>query len=209
MKSTDLLFVALVAALALACNQPRTGAPNEGGQEAEGIVAEGDGAIANVDVFAAANDFVSRAAVGGMAGIELGQMASQRAQQPEVKGFGEMIVRDHSALSSELRQIASSHRIGLSTQLDEPHRQLRDRLSALRDAGFDGEYMNAMVQSLQDMLSLLQTRGNEVGSDAADEDLNQFAAKARATVQRHLDEAHRIRDSLDAGGTTQGQPSPQ
>jgi putative membrane protein len=205
MRSTGGLAMALVAALAVACNQPRTGAPNERElQEAEGIGTAGDRGTATDEVFAAGNDFADKAAVGGMAEIELGQMAMQRSQHPDVKSFGEMMVRDHTASSNELKQIASSHRIMLPTQLDEKHRELRDRLSALRGAEFDREYMSAMVQGHQDMIALLQTRGNENRGDAADNDLNQFAAKVLPTVSHHLDEARRIQDTLDASRTTQG-----
>src|SRR4051794_20025293 len=47
---------------------------------------------------AAAEDvkFIEKAASGGMHEVQLGQLASERANDPEVKKFGQMMVTDHS-----------------------------------------------------------------------------------------------------------------
>lgn len=49
--------------------------------------------------------FVRKAATGGLAEVQLGQMALQRAASPEVKQFAQQMVDDHTKANNELRQI--------------------------------------------------------------------------------------------------------
>jgi len=208
MKATGFATIALAAAVTLACNNPRTDATNER-DDANQVGTAGAGERE------AANDFAQQAAVGGMAEIELGQMAQQKGQHPDVKAFGEMMVRDHTTSSNELKQIAASHSLTVPAQLDEKHAELRDRLSRLSGTEFDREYMNAMVQGHQDMADLMQTRASEdrFGDDRGqtrpeDADnpveaaLNQFAAKTLPVVRHHLEEAERVRDNVNGQNTT-------
>jgi putative membrane protein len=108
---------------------------------------------------AGANDeqqFTQQAAVAGMAEVELGRLAQQRASNARVKDFARMMVRDHSKANDELKQVAKAQNIQLPTQLDQKHRDLMMRLQQLRGADFDREYMRAMVDGhmeVRDMLS--------------------------------------------------------
>jgi putative membrane protein len=45
--------------------------------------------------------------VAGMAEVQLGKMAAEWATSPDVKAFGEMMVKDHSQAGEELKQVAS------------------------------------------------------------------------------------------------------
>jgi putative membrane protein len=75
-----------------------------------------------------------------------------------------MMVRDHSKANDELKQAASQLNIQPSTQLDQKHRELADRLSKLKGTEFDREYMTAMVQGHQEVLSKLQARTGHQGT---------------------------------------------
>src|SRR5437879_2849151 len=55
-------------------------------------------------------DFVKRAAIGGMAEVEEGKLAAQRAQNDAVKNFGQQMDTDHTKINADLQAIAS--RIG-------------------------------------------------------------------------------------------------
>ena len=203
MTRSGLLSLALAAALAIACNGRPENTSNAQ-READGVGTAGE-AVSNAD-----KDFAEKTMVGNMAEVELGQMAARRALRAEVKSFADMMVRDHTMASGELRQIATSHGILVPTQLDEKHQELRNRLMGLNGAAFEREYMNAMVQGHEDMADLLQTRANEdrFGDDKGavrpersdnpvEASLNAWAAKALPTVRHHLDEAKRVLESLD------------
>src|SRR5689334_10757965 len=89
--------------------------------------------------------FVTKAAVGGLAEVKLGQLATQKASSSDVKQFGQQMVDDHGKANEELKQLASSKGITLPTDLDAKHQATYDRLSKLDGAAFDRAYMQDMV----------------------------------------------------------------
>ena len=93
--------------------------------------------------------FMKEAAEGGMAEVQLGQLASQRASSDSVKQFGKRMADDHQKAADELKQLASQKGVALPTSLDRGHQRLYDRLSKLSGADFDRAYMKEMVKDHQ------------------------------------------------------------
>src|SRR6476469_9731521 len=62
--------------------------------------------------------FVTKAAQGGLAQVQLGTLATQKAANADVKAFGQQMVDDHSKANDELKQLASSKGITLPTDVD-------------------------------------------------------------------------------------------
>ena len=149
-----------------------------------------------------AQEFVNRMGVAGLAEVELGKLASERATDMDVKAFAQTMVRDHSRASDELSKIASQLNIQMPKQLDPMHRELADRLSTLKGAEFDREYMAAMVKGHEDVLSTLRsftsadrpigTSGRARGEQA----LMEWAMKTMPVVERHLERARQIQQEL-------------
>ena len=109
-------------------------------------------------------DFLKKAAIANLAEIELGRLASQKAQNPEVKQFAQMMVDGHTKALDELKQLAQrSAGAQLPTALDEKHQELQQRLSGLSGEEFDREYMEAMVDAHEAVEDMLEDR---VGDDA-------------------------------------------
>ena len=152
--------------------------------------------------------FVNDMAVAGMAEVELGRMAADRASSADVKSFGQMMVTDHTKANEELKPIASQLNIQPTTQLDQKHRDLANRLSKMKGTEFDREYMSAMVQGHQEVLSKLHARAGHQTAGAAsqtaggasaasgEQALTQWAAKTAPTVQQHLDRAKDIQQKV-------------
>jgi len=148
-----------------------------------------------------AREFVNRMGAAGLAEVELGKLASERAMDADVKAFAQMMVRDHSRADDELSKIASQLNIQMPTQLDPVHRELVDRLSKLKGE-FDREYMAAMVKGHEDVAGLLRsftsadrpigTSGRARGEQA----LMEWAMKTMPTVERHLERARQIQQKL-------------
>jgi putative membrane protein len=126
------------------------------------------GAMAGSDA-GNANDmerFAQQAAMANMAEVELGKLATQRAESAEVKAFANRMIDEHSTALGQLREAAGNQRITLPSQLDEKHQELQQRLSGLQGAEFDREYMEAMVQSHEDTVDLLDDHaGDQMASD--------------------------------------------
>jgi len=113
-----------------------------------------------------AQAFVSEMTIANLAEVQLGQMATQKAADADVKAFGQMMVKDHTQANEELKQIASQLKAQPPAQLDQKHKELADKLSKLQGAQFDREYVNAMVQGHQEVLGKLKARaGSALPSD--------------------------------------------
>src|SRR5688500_18752963 len=70
--------------------------------------------------------FAQNAALGGLAEVELSQLAITKATNTEVKQFAQMMVADHSAANSELKTLATAKGLVLPTELDAEHKATRD-----------------------------------------------------------------------------------
>ena len=126
--------------------------------------------------------FVQKAAVGGIAEVEMGKMAQQKASNDQVKQFGSRMVEDHSRANDELKKIASSKGIALPTELDAKHKAKMDKMQKLSGAQFDRAYMDDMVADHKEDVSEFQKQAKS-GSDA---DIKGFASKTLPTLQEHL-----------------------
>jgi putative membrane protein len=151
--------------------------------------------------------FVEQAAIAGMAEIQLGNLALQRAQHSNVKQFARMMVTDHTKALAELRTAAQSVNVTLPADLDDKHHDLYQRLSSLQGSEFDHEYMKAMVTGHEDAADLLDNRaqgrretagvtaasGNATPGEAQTEGpVNQWAARTLPAVRAHLDRAKAV-----------------
>jgi putative membrane protein len=216
MKPTGLLALACAAMLSVAChnnglNSARTTTSDNGnvvGTSGEAI----DTSLSNGD-----RSFVDDLTYAGNAEVDLGRLASERAASPQVKKFAQMMVDDHKKAGDELKQIAAQYSITQPSGLDEKHRDLKDKLSKLRGADFDKQYMDAMVDGHKDVVDKLESRVDEVNrtatltgqqekdknvkpetsKNAITASLNAWAATALPVVKGHLDEAKSIKDSLN------------
>src|SRR5207248_985091 len=62
--------------------------------------------------------FVQHAARDGLAEVQLGQMAAERASNPEVQRFGQRMVTDHTKANQELMTLAQSKNIAIPMDID-------------------------------------------------------------------------------------------
>src|SRR5689334_21147989 len=75
--------------------------------------------------------FMEKAAQGGMAEVELGQIAAQKAQDPQVKQFAQRMVDDHSKANDKLKQVAASKNMQLPSDVPSSERREADKLNKL------------------------------------------------------------------------------
>ncbi len=156
MKRYGILSIALATAVTLGCNANESRDANANNPSGSAVGTAGTSDRNNVD--AGDRDFVRDVSVANMAEIELGRLASERAANAAVKKFGQMMVADHTKAGDKLKPIASQHNIPLATELDDKHRDLRDKLTKLQGAEFDREYIDAMVDGHEDVLDKLGSR---------------------------------------------------
>jgi putative membrane protein len=126
--------------------------------------------------------FATEAAHGGLAEVQMGQLALQKASSPQVKEFAQRMVTDHTQANQDLMQLGKSENLTLPTQLDAKHKSEMDRLSAMSGNAFDAAYMQHMVQDHKKTVADFQKQAQS-GSDPA---LKTFAQKYLPIIQQHL-----------------------
>ena len=126
--------------------------------------------------------FVMNAVRGGMAEVELGKLASEKAASDSVKKFGQRMVDDHSKANDELKSLAQNKNITLPSDLSAKDKALRDRLSKLSGESFDRAYMQAMVADHRVDVNEFKKES----TTGADPDVKAFASKTLPTLEDHL-----------------------
>ena len=126
--------------------------------------------------------FVSKAATGGMAEVELGKLAADKASDPDVKAFGQRMVDDHSKANDKLKQIATDKGVTVPTALKGAEKTLYDKLSKASGAEFDKMYMHHMVTDHQTDVKEFE-KESKSGKDT---DVKQFATDTLPTLREHL-----------------------
>jgi putative membrane protein len=126
--------------------------------------------------------FATEAAKGGLAEVQLSQLALQKASSPQVKDFAQRMVTDHTQANQDLMQLGTSENLNLPTQLDTKHKSELDRLNAMSGTAFDTAYMQDMVQDHKQAVADFQKQAKS-GSDPA---LKSFAQKYLSVIQQHL-----------------------
>lgn len=176
-------FAALVSMAAVACNSDNNRASREAGTA---------GTTGTTDIAMGDRNFVKDMAADGQAEVALGEMAQQKATNPDVKAFAEMMVRDHSRAGQELKSIAAKYNIELNTELDDHGKDLRERLAKKSGADFDRDYMKAMVDDHEQAVDDAKDKAEH--SDNAE--IKQWASKTLPTLQQHLERAKQINEAL-------------
>jgi putative membrane protein len=150
---------------------------------------------------AADRDFIREHVAMGESEVALGRLASQKGTHAEVKRFGEMMVRDHTAAGQELKQIHAQlaaanaeNRPAADTDARDDHKDALEDLQGLSGREFDRKYMDMMVDHHEKAVNELERRA-ENGST----EVRQWAAKTLPKVQQHLEQAKTIKETLDKG----------
>ncbi|MEY2538365.1 MAG: putative rane protein [Verrucomicrobiota bacterium] len=125
-------------------------------------------------------NFMINAAKGGMMEVDGGKMAAQKAQDAEVKKFGNRMVNDHSKANDELRAIATRKGMGLPNT--QPGMSWKS----------DKKYMDVMVKDhVADLAEFRQE-----AKSGSDPDVKRFADKTSTVIEKHLALAKEIDGKL-------------
>ncbi len=133
-------------------------------------------------------EFVSKAGMGGMAEVQIGNLALQNAASAEVKAFAQRMVDDHSKANAELQQLATTKGLALPTELSGEPKQMLDHLGSLHGADFDKAYMKDMVDDHEKDVAEF----DKASTSATDNDLKAWAGKTLPTLKDHLEHAKRV-----------------
>lgn len=132
--------------------------------------------------------FVMKAAEGGKAEVELGQLALQKASDEKVKQFAQRMVDDHTKANEQLQQVAQKENIALPTQIDPEAQRAKERLSKLSGQEFDRAYMRFQLKDHQKDVAEFKREA----SSGKDPEVKNFAQSTLPTLEEHLKLAQQI-----------------
>jgi putative membrane protein len=126
--------------------------------------------------------FVENALKGGMAEVQLGQLALRKSSNDDVKQFAQKMVDDHTKLGEQMKPIAQQ--IGVKIP-DGPSRKDKStiaKLSALNGEAFDRAYIKDMVKDHKGDLNDFQSEAQN-GSNPT---VKEAASQGSKVIGRHL-----------------------
>lgn len=130
----------------------------------------------------AGTEFMRDAAQGGMAEVQMGELAASKGHSAEVKQFGQKMVTDHTKANNELKAVAVKKSFTLPLALKAEQTEGMGKLQKLSGAEFDKEYVNMMVEDHEKDVADFQKQA-ETGTDP---EVKAFAAKTLPTLKEHL-----------------------
>ena len=168
---TRTLLSAALCTAAIGAAWAQSATPPTGGAAASGAAAMSHGD----------KKFVEDAAAGGMAEVEMGKLAEQKATNPQVKQFGSRMVQDHGKANDELKSLASSKGVRVPAALPKSKQADVDKMGKLAGADFDKAYMKHMVDDHKHDVSMFEKQSKS----GQDSDLKAWAAKTLPTLREH------------------------
>jgi putative membrane protein len=144
------------------------------------------------DLTAADRKFVENAAIGGMAEVELGKVATARASSAQVRQFAQRMINDHRKANEALRKVAAGKGIQVPTSLDQKHQKDVDEMQKKDAKKFDHEYMEMMVKDHKKDVAEFR----KAAKDAKDRDIKAFASGSLPTLKDQLQMAVETRAGL-------------
>jgi putative membrane protein len=139
-------------------------------------------ARAETKLSTADKDFILAAAQGGMTEVKLGELAAQKGMRDDVKEFGQMMVKDHTAINGDLKALAAQKDVILSDSLDPKHQGMVDKMAALTGSEFDNAYIAGMIKDHKMDAKEFKAESAET----KDADIKSFLDKSIPVVDEHL-----------------------
>ena len=166
--------------------------------------------------------FVTEACHGGKIEVKMSKLATERAQNAEVKQFAQKMVDDHGKSGTELKQIATSkgctmpesdeHLTGIGNDADRtqvrekteahPNKDMAEfkrewqKLESATGADFDRQYVSMSLKCHEKSVKEFE----KASKDAQDPEVKSFAAKTLPTLREHLTQVRSLQSQVGSVG---------
>ena len=132
--------------------------------------------------------FVHTALQGGMAEVQLGQLALQKSSNDDVKQFAQKMVDDHTKLGDQLKPIAQQMNVTIPDAPSGKDKATMAKLQALNGDAFDKAYIRDMVKDHEKDQKLFK----DEAQTTTNPDLKQAVTQAEQVIDGHLQMAKQL-----------------
>jgi putative membrane protein len=135
-------------------------------------------------------EFATMAASSDMMELESSKLAQQKSQTASVKEFADMMIKDHTTASKNLKAAATEDGVTVPAEMLPKHAEQVQMLNSQSGADFDAAYLKAQLAAHQEALKLM-TSYAENGKGAT----QAHAEKTAPIIQTHLEHAEMMAKS--------------
>ena len=136
--------------------------------------------------------FLVKAANGGMAEVQLGQTAEQKATDAGVKKFAAMMVHDHSGANEKVKTLAAQRNVTLPAVVGDDMKKIMDDLSKKTGRDFDKAYVFEMVKDHENDIDMFENAEGKVN----DSEVKAFITNTLPTLRMHLDSVKALQKKM-------------
>ena len=187
MKKRIFLLAAFLIIL-LACNNEA----KDSVEKADSInEVKQDSSVANPQTIVTdeeSTSFLVKAANNGMAEVQLGDLAQQKAINPRVKEFAAMMKTDHAATNELVATLASERKVTLPVAVGDIQKKDIEDLNKKMGSAFDRAYIKTMIRAHQETIDLFEWAADK----AKDSGVKTFIDNTLPKLKNHLDSAKSI-----------------
>jgi len=138
------------------------------------------------------SDFLVRAMNGGIMEVALGNIAKQKGNSGRVKAFGEMMIKDHEAANSKIKDLAAARTVELPARVSDKNAEMMKKVNESTLEKFDRTYIDMMVDDHKEDIKEFEEAGNKIN----DTEVRQFINNTLPVLRKHLDSCTAIQQEL-------------
>jgi predicted outer membrane protein len=153
------------------------------------------GAVTPRPMYSDTRDFLLKMTLIARSQVELGSMAMQRATRPDVTAFARTMLTDYTKVESELAALMADMSVG-ARSVDDSYRLRERRLDALWGKEFEREYVQAMFEMNQDVVSMLRIWTVEASKREDDDPVTRWANDMLRRAEQYLEKARQLNQTV-------------
>jgi putative membrane protein len=138
-----------------------------------------------------AQDFVNKAANGGMFEVDSSKIAEGKVQDQSVKDFAQKMIDDHGAANAKLETIAGEQKLTVPKEIDAKQKGDVDTLRNTKDP-IDGPYVQMQRDAHSEAVKLFES----YAKDGDNAQLKTFAQETLPTLKMHQEMVEKIASTM-------------
>ncbi len=131
--------------------------------------------------------FMDGVKAAGLLEITMAKQALQASTDTKIKGFAEMMIKDHTQMDKEAEALATESQIILKGDFSNEQQKQLDMMKGLKGPAFDKHYKDMMISSHQKAEQLFK-----FGANTREEKIKKFAEKSLGVIQGHYEAAQKL-----------------